>query len=71
MNGRGEEPVFEVAIVVPKKREKECDENRACVEFFAQELKKAGLIVERVCGISDEFIKVGFLLIDVTVLFFF
>ncbi|XP_010911891.1 anoctamin-like protein Os01g0706700 isoform X2 [Elaeis guineensis] len=59
MNGREEEPVFEVAIVVPKKREKEGDENRDCVEFLVQELKTAGLIVERVCGISDEFIKLA------------
>ncbi|KAG1346397.1 anoctamin-like protein [Cocos nucifera] len=59
MNGRGEEPVFEVAIVVPKKREKEGDENRDCVEFLVQELKTAGLIVERVCGLSDEFIKLA------------
>lgn len=59
MNGRGEKPVFEVAIVVPKRREKEGDESRDCVEFLVQELKKAGLIVERVCGISDEFIKLA------------
>ncbi|XP_039116444.1 anoctamin-like protein Os01g0706700 [Dioscorea cayenensis subsp. rotundata] len=59
MNGTGEETGFEVAIVVPKKRDKEKDENCDCVEFLVDELTKAGLIVERVNGISDEFLKLA------------
>ncbi|RRT82969.1 hypothetical protein BHE74_00005118 [Ensete ventricosum] len=57
MDGRREVTGFEVAIVVPKKREKERDDTADCVEFLVRELERAGLIVERVHGISDEFIK--------------
>ncbi|XP_042379759.1 anoctamin-like protein Os01g0706700 [Zingiber officinale] len=56
MDGGGEETGFEVAIVVPKNCGKERDD---CVEFLVWELKTAGLIVERVRGISDEFIKLA------------
>ncbi|XP_074584519.1 LOW QUALITY PROTEIN: anoctamin-like protein Os01g0706700 [Curcuma longa] len=56
MDGGGEETGFEVAIVVPKNRDKEGDD---CVEFLVGELKTAGLIVERVRGLSDEFIKLA------------
>ncbi|KAG6516785.1 hypothetical protein ZIOFF_027265 [Zingiber officinale] len=59
MDGGGEETGFEVAIVVPKNCGKERDD---CVEFLVWELKTAGLIVERVRGISDEFIKAYFFL---------
>lgn len=64
MNGRGngeEMSAFEVAIVVPKRKEKEGDGGGGaldCVEFLVKELERAGLIVEIVNGISDEFIKV-------------
>lgn len=60
-NGSGEEiSAFEVAIVVPKKREEMDggDGGLNCVEFLVKELERAGLVVERVSGISDEFIKV-------------
>ncbi|XP_042385675.1 anoctamin-like protein Os01g0706700 [Zingiber officinale] len=56
MDGGGEETGFEVAIVVAKNCGKERDD---CVEFLVWELKTAGLIVERVRGISDEFIKLA------------
>ncbi|THU62505.1 hypothetical protein C4D60_Mb01t05850 [Musa balbisiana] len=59
MEGHREVTGFEVAIVVPKKREKERDDTADCVEFLVRELKRAGLIVERVFGISDEFIKLA------------
>ncbi|KAM0938245.1 putative anoctamin [Dioscorea sansibarensis] len=59
MNVKGEETGFEVAIVVPKKRDQEKDENCDCVEFLVEELTKVGLIVERVNGISDEFLKLA------------
>lgn len=63
MEGHSAVTGFEMAVVVPKKREKERDDTADCVEFLVRELKRAGLIVERVFGISDEFIKVGFLLL--------
>lgn len=59
MDGGGEVTGFEVAIVVTKNRDKEGDD---CVEFLVWEFKTAGLIVERVRGISDEFIKAYFFL---------
>ncbi|KAJ8493050.1 hypothetical protein OPV22_014771 [Ensete ventricosum] len=59
MDGSREVTGFEVAIVVPKKREKERDDTADCVEFLVRELERAGLIVERVHGISDEFIKLA------------
>lgn len=59
MNGGGEETGFEVAIVVPKRSERERDESSGdCVEFLVRELEKAGLIVERFRGVPAEFIKV-------------
>ncbi|XP_018679019.2 anoctamin-like protein Os01g0706700 isoform X1 [Musa acuminata AAA Group] len=59
MEGHSAVTGFEMAIVVPKKREKERDDTADCVEFLVRELKRAGLIVERVFGISDEFIKLA------------
>ncbi|KAK6914789.1 Anoctamin [Dillenia turbinata] len=60
MNGNGEEQTsFEIGIVVPKRAVKEGDEDSDCVEVLVDEFKKAGLIVERVLGISDEFIKLA------------
>uniref|UniRef100_A0A6V7QTG4 Anoctamin transmembrane domain-containing protein n=1 Tax=Ananas comosus var. bracteatus TaxID=296719 RepID=A0A6V7QTG4_ANACO len=60
MNGGGEETGFEVAIVVPKRSERERDESSGdCVEFLVRELEKAGLIVERFRGVPAEFIKVA------------
>ncbi|XP_072993599.1 anoctamin-like protein Os01g0706700 isoform X2 [Typha latifolia] len=59
MNEQLEKTSFEVVIVVPKRRDegyRSCDD---CVEFLVQDLKKAGLIVERVLGVPAEFIKLA------------
>ena len=61
MNGQGEErTAFEIGVVVPKRAVKERDESFDCVEVLVEEFKQAGLIVEKVIGIADEFIKVWF-----------
>ncbi|KAJ6794614.1 anoctamin-like protein isoform X1 [Iris pallida] len=59
--GGGEEATgFEVAIVVPKKKDGDADGgSRDCVELLVRELERAGLVVDRVQGISDEFIKLA------------
>lgn len=56
---------FELALVVPKRDapspDGDCDDNsmaRDCVEFLVQQLRNAGLAVERVQGLSEEFLKV-------------
>ncbi|XP_022853713.1 anoctamin-like protein At1g73020 [Olea europaea var. sylvestris] len=59
-NEREEEIVFEICVVVPKKSEKQGDESSLdCVEVLADEFKKGGLIVERVIGLQNEFIKLS------------
>ncbi|KAF3523029.1 hypothetical protein F2Q69_00051497, partial [Brassica cretica] len=60
MDGRnGEERiVHEVAIVVPK-RVREVEEEGDCVEVLVSELKKRGMVVDRVVGLADEFLKVA------------
>ena len=59
MNGQEEEQTaFEIGVVVPKRALKESDESADCVEVLVRKFKEAGLIVERVIGIADEFIKV-------------
>lgn len=60
-NEREEGGVFELALVLPKWGEdKGEDSNDAadCVEILAEELRRKGLIVERVSGLENEFIKV-------------
>ncbi|KAJ0986566.1 hypothetical protein J5N97_004922 [Dioscorea zingiberensis] len=57
--GREKRPALRWRSLVPKKREKEKDESSGCVEFLVEELKKIGLIVERVNGVSDEFLKLA------------
>lgn len=59
----GESTGFEVGIVVPKKKEWNFSRVRGfhCVDSMVMELEKVGLMVERIQGISDEFIKVGFI----------
>lgn len=60
MNGQGEErTAFEIGVVVPKRAVKERDESFDCVEVLVEEFKQAGLIVEKVIGIADEFIKLA------------
>ncbi|GAV80270.1 Anoctamin domain-containing protein [Cephalotus follicularis] len=61
MNGHGEDQlVFEIALVVPKRKLKEGDdEDSDCVKVLIDELKKEGLVVDKVLGVTDEFIKVA------------
>ncbi|XP_044479470.1 anoctamin-like protein At1g73020 isoform X2 [Mangifera indica] len=60
MNGHGEEEiVYEIGVVVPKSNAIEGQESRDCVEILEAEFRKVGLIVDRVSGVSDEFIKVA------------
>uniref|UniRef100_A0A5B6YIK2 Anoctamin transmembrane domain-containing protein n=1 Tax=Davidia involucrata TaxID=16924 RepID=A0A5B6YIK2_DAVIN len=61
MNGHGEEEqtAFEIGVVVPKRTVKEGDESCDCVEVLVNEFRKAGLIVDRVIGLQDEFIKLA------------
>lgn len=58
---------FELALVVPTRDapapagDGDSDDNstaRDCVEFLVQQLRNAGLVVERVQGLSEEFLKV-------------
>jgi len=59
MNGsNGEERVVhEVAMVVPKRVLEE--EEGDCVEVLVTELRKKGMVVDRVVGLAHEFLKVG------------
>lgn len=59
-NEREEEIVFEICVVVPKKIEKQGDDSSLdCVEVLVDEFKRRGLIVERVVGLQNEFIKLS------------
>lgn len=55
---------FELALVVPKRDAPPAGDgngegsSRDCVEFLVQQLRNAGLVVERVQGLSEEFLKV-------------
>lgn len=69
MEGKGieEEPVFEIGIVVPKRVEKGGNGNGNgngddCIEVLSVELKKMGLIVDRVVGVQNEFLRVSLIL---------
>ncbi|KAK6911964.1 Anoctamin [Dillenia turbinata] len=60
MNGNDDKQTnFAIGIVVPKRDVKQGDEDSDCVEVLVDELKKVGLRVERVLGLSDEFIKLA------------
>ncbi|KAF5466485.1 hypothetical protein F2P56_016405 [Juglans regia] len=60
MNGHEEEQTaFEIGVVVPKRSANEENEDCDCVGVLVDEFRKAGLIVERVQGIADEFIKLA------------
>lgn len=58
MNGSNveERVVHEVAMVVPKRV---LEEEGDCVEVLVTELQKKGMVVDRVVGLADEFLKVG------------
>ncbi|KAL3632903.1 hypothetical protein CASFOL_025887 [Castilleja foliolosa] len=58
-HGEKEGFVFEIAIVVPKWGENKLDESGECIQVLVDELKKKGLIVERVVGLQNEFIKLA------------
>ncbi|KAK6125134.1 hypothetical protein DH2020_041147 [Rehmannia glutinosa] len=57
----GEEGVvFEIAVAVPKSGENKEDESDGdCIEVLVDELRKKGLIVERVVGLQNEIIKLA------------
>lgn len=53
--------VFEIAVVVPKWGENKGDEREEanCVDVLVDELRRKGLIVQRVVGLQNEFIKLA------------
>lgn len=53
-----EQTTFEIGMVVPKRSMKAEDEAFDCVGVLVNEFERVGLIVERVLGVADEFIKV-------------
>lgn len=60
MNGVPEDLiVYEIALVVPKRNINEENKCYDCVEVLVNEFRNVGLIVERVLGLSDEFIKLA------------
>lgn len=56
------ETAFEIGVVVPKSSGncKDGDEDTDCVEVLVEEFRKAGLIVDRVVGLQNEFIRVRY-----------
>ncbi|XP_008380823.3 anoctamin-like protein At1g73020 isoform X1 [Malus domestica] len=54
-----EQTVFEIGVVVPKRNVKEEDKTSDCVEVLVEEFRNLGLVVERVHGVVDEFIKLA------------
>ncbi|XP_057505111.1 anoctamin-like protein At1g73020 isoform X1 [Actinidia eriantha] len=61
MNGHGEEgqSAFEIGVVVPRRVLKEGGESDDCVEVLVDEFRKAGLLVDRVLGFQEEFLKLA------------
>ncbi|PIA42931.1 hypothetical protein AQUCO_02000404v1 [Aquilegia coerulea] len=58
MNGNEDKQTsFEIAVVVSKQKEERGSDD--CVEVLVLELKKIGLIVDRVLGLYEEFIKIA------------
>lgn len=79
MNGNNgaeelETAAFEIGVVVPKSsgNNKDEDETIDCVEVLVDEFRKAGLIVDRVVGLQNEFIRVryDFLLLNSAVIYY-
>ncbi|KAK3009325.1 hypothetical protein RJ639_014466 [Escallonia herrerae] len=59
-HGEEEQTAFEIGVVVPKRvQEQEEGEDNDCLEVLVNEFKKAGLIVDTVVGLHDEFIKLA------------
>ncbi|KAL3528652.1 hypothetical protein ACH5RR_007974 [Cinchona calisaya] len=58
-HGVEEDPVFEIGIVVPKRDDKQEIDGHDCIEVLVEEFRKMGLIVERVIGLQNEFLKLA------------
>ncbi|KAG6575489.1 Anoctamin-like protein, partial [Cucurbita argyrosperma subsp. sororia] len=54
-----EQTVFEVCLVVPKRKTKKEDATCDCVEVLENSFRKVGFIVERIDGVTDEFMKLA------------
>uniref|UniRef100_A0A9I9DVC9 Anoctamin transmembrane domain-containing protein n=1 Tax=Cucumis melo TaxID=3656 RepID=A0A9I9DVC9_CUCME len=54
-----EQNVFEVCLVVPKSKAKKEDASCDCVEVLENAFLKVGFIVERIDGVTDEFMKLA------------
>ncbi|XP_030491491.2 anoctamin-like protein At1g73020 [Cannabis sativa] len=55
-----EQPAFEIGVVVPKRNNVKAEDlNFDSVEVLVREFRKLGLIVERVIGVADEFLKLA------------
>ncbi|KAF7814175.1 anoctamin-like protein [Senna tora] len=54
-----EEPVFEIAVVIPRRIVQENDEGSDCVKVLVEEFTRVGFVVDRVLGIAEEFIKLA------------
>lgn len=54
-----EHNVFEVCLVVPKRKTKKEDATCDCVEVLENAFLKVGFIVERIDGVTDEFMKLA------------
>ncbi|KAG9455577.1 hypothetical protein H6P81_000085 [Aristolochia fimbriata] len=59
MNGHMEQTGFEVGVVVSKENTEDETNAISCMQVLVSELEKAGLIVESVYGMSDDFIKLA------------
>lgn len=78
MNGNNgaeelETAALEIGVVVPKSsgNNKDGDETVDCIEVLVDEFRKAGLIIDRVVGLQNEFIRVcyGFVFIYSAVIY--
>ncbi|KAI8544559.1 hypothetical protein RHMOL_Rhmol08G0306700 [Rhododendron molle] len=58
-NVEEEKTAFEVGVVVPRRVLEKGDECCGCVEVLVDEFRKVGLVVDRVLGIQEEFIKLA------------
>ncbi|KAL8230308.1 hypothetical protein R6Q57_000085 [Mikania cordata] len=60
MEALNEEQIyFEMGVVVPKKIVDQIEEGYDSVEVLVDEFQKVGLIVDRVAGLNDEFLKLA------------
>ncbi|XP_052182099.1 anoctamin-like protein Os01g0706700 isoform X2 [Diospyros lotus] len=58
-HGGGERTAFEIGVVVPRRGLKKGEEGNDWVEVLVDEFRKAGLIVDRVIGCQEEFLKLA------------